>query len=54
MYTYIKLFNANIMQSMLEQNINKWLDNHKHYIEVIDIKTNDNTLIVIYKAPKAY
>ena len=54
MYTYIKLFNAKAMQSILEQDINKWLNNNKHYIEVVDIKANDNMLIVIYKASQAY
>ena len=54
MYTYIKLFNTNATQSMLEQEVNDWLDTNKHNINVIDIKTNDNTLMVIYKASKAY
>jgi hypothetical protein len=54
MYTYIKLFNANVMQSILEQDVNKWLDNNKYNIEIVDIRTNDNILIIIYKARKAY
>lgn len=54
MYTYIKLFNANVMQFMLQQEVNKWLNDNRHSIEVIDIKTNNNMLMVIYKADKAY
>ena len=54
MYTYIKLFNTNTFQSMLEEDVNKWLNSNRHNIEVVDIKVNNDILMVIYKAPQAY
>lgn len=54
MYTYVKIFKANIIQTILQERVNKWLENYKHYIEVIDIKVDNENLIIIYKANKAY
>ena len=54
MYTYVKIFGTNMMQTMLQEEINKWLENNKHRIEVIDIKVNSDNLIIVYKANKIY